>query len=283
MVLRGYMKLKEKEVFKIILNINRNQPWTTHKDDELYTLLFEECETKEELELMLKLITNFSYIDSDTYYRYIKEFTEEITSTYNEKNTQILPTAIDSDSDSSQEIIYKVKSLLPNFGWQSSKVLGRMNRPITKETDKKNIIIIDEFIGSGKTMINRHNKIVLDFARVGIEDYNITLYSIVSTEVGLENIKKSGINVKTKVIIKKGISDFEATENIEKSIQIMKKLEDKLSKKFLGQDMPSLGYGETESLYARENGNTPNNVFPIFWWPEYQNSLERNPILRRAM
>ena len=64
----------------------------------------------------------------------------------------------------------------------------------------------------------------------------------------------------------------------------MKNLEIRLlADKISDNNMPSLGYGEIEALYKRENGNTPNNVFPIFWWPRDKNELKRSTIMTRVL
>jgi hypothetical protein len=41
-----------------------------------------------------------------------------------------------------------------------------------------------------------------------------------------------------------------------------------------------LGYGRTESLFSRKGGNTPNNVFPVFWWEIDKNNRARKTVLK---
>lgn len=63
----------------------------------------------------------------------------------------------------------------------------------------------------------------------------------------------------------------------------MYKLEDKLSKVYEGRKLPRLGFSRAESLYSREGGNTPNNVFPVFWWPFLETRKQRKVMFIRAM
>lgn len=39
--------------------------------------------------------------------------------------------------------------------------------------------------------------------------------------------------------------------------------------------LPSLGYNGAQAAYCREQANTPNSVFPVFWWP-INNELKKD-------
>ena len=68
----------------------------------------------------------------------------------------------------------------------------------------------------------------------------------------------------------------------------MKNIEEKLlklyyTKKGKPKTVPSLGYGGAQVAISIEDMNTPNNVFPIFWWQYSSDHKERDVILVRDM
>jgi len=79
-----------------------------------------------------------------------------------------------------------------------------------------------------------------------------------------------------------GISGLFTGDELEHQLNLMYSLESKLMPEIDGKKLPKFGYGGAESLYAVEDGNTPNSVFPIFWWPKNANNKNRNPLLERS-
>ena len=61
----------------------------------------------------------------------------------------------------------------------------------------------------------------------------------------------------------------------------MLRLESYLQAKHDNLELPSLGDGEAEALYYMKYGNTPNSVFPVFWWPFLADGTERTTLLDR--
>jgi hypothetical protein len=72
---------------------------------------------------------------------------------------------------------------------------------------------------------------------------------------------------------------------IEVKTELMISLENKLADSINSYNLPdySFGYNKAEALYSLEgsNGNTPNSVFPIFWWPRTKDGKPRNTLLTR--
>lgn len=81
--------------------------------------------------------------------------------------------------------------------------------------------------------------------------------------------------------LKKGISELVPPQYKTVSLQSMEELEDKLLKKYGKRRLPKFGYKESETLFALESQNIPNNVFPIFWWPYLNDKSERTTFFKR--
>lgn len=100
-------------------------------------------------------------------------------------------------------------------------------------------------------------------------------------EFALDKIEKLAISFYSPLILKKGITDFVKSRDGKLHFEHMTNIESKLQPFYKGEAMPSLGYGGSESLFAIEGINVPNNVFPVFWWPVLKGEIERNTIFKR--
>ena len=203
-----------------------------------------------------------------------------------EQTTLIAAMSVGSGADSGQATIYSIKSLLQEHSWTKHKIINdalHSYKTLKSHAPLRDIILVDEFIGSGRTAIGRVNTIKRQFKEKGIDDYSIRVKVLASTKTGIENITNEGINISSQIILPKGISDYFDNSLIDEKLALMEKLETILSTDFNGREMPSLGYGKAESLYFRINTNLPNSVFPIFWWAEYSNKKTRKTLLTRAM
>lgn len=277
-----------KKIFRIMWDLTMKQPWLVDKYKELENILFNECSNQEQVDLILNLLSRFEYISGETLGSMLSRLVGNITSNkyLNDNNAQIVAMAADNSADSSQYILYMMKPLLQKKGWVKYKSVNKFAKSYnTYKNSKfhKNIILVDEFIGSGKTAKSRVDEISRTFKSNGVSDFTIRIEVLASSIVGYNYLFDSGINVSSQIILPRGISDYYSKGDVSKKIESMKEMESLLSEFADNRSMPSLGYGSTESLYCREGGNSPNSVFPIFWWPEYIDGKFRPTLLTRAM
>lgn len=278
-----------REKFRLIFELSKKQPWIAKKYEALEDLLWNECNDESKRELVLELIDRFVYISHKNYLSLINSLTEKIINeaTLTDDTTQLVAMAADASADSSQYLLYDLKPRLEEKGWRKYRqvnVFGKSYQTYKKYQYKhKNIILIDEFIGTGRTVINRVAEIKRVYRDAGVNDISIFVKVLVATKVGISAIKEEGIEVEALKVIKKGISDYYDQSVVQQKKYLMLELEQLLSNEYGTESLPSLGFGQAESLYSRENGNTPNNVFPIFWWPFLRNGKERRVVLVRAM
>lgn len=277
-----------REQFAIVFRLLEKAPWLTDKSEALMSLLFDDCSNDVSRELLIDLINRFHYISNEAYQAELKKLAESIVQDerISADTTQVIAMAADEGSDSSQFILYGLKMAFHKLRWVGYGEVNRFGRALRKYRDNnkyRNLVLVDEFIGSGQTVISRVAELRRLFNQANIPDYRIIVRVLVASSVGLEVIQNAGIEVHANHIIQRGITDYYPPEAITSKIELMKQLENLLAPIVDQTTLPSLGYGSCESLYIREEGNTPNCVFPVFWWPQYQNGVQRKLLMERAM
>lgn len=289
---RGYQGMKEvsvtKEDFRLIMEICQKQPWIASKVDKVETLIFSECNKKEQQKLLLDLISRFEHLSHARYIECLRKLGSEIITESDllDDNTLIVAMAADSGADSSQYVIVGLRTIMEELGWEKHRFVnafGKTYQEYKKSNAHKNIILVDEFVGSGQTVSSRVKELKRVFDEKEVSGYSIRVKVLASTEIAIEKLTADGISITSQIKIKKGISDYYEPSEIHDKINLMLELESNLIETIDDKDMPSLGYGKCESLYCRDDGNVPNNVFPIFWWPQLKDGSRRNRLLIRAM
>jgi hypothetical protein len=277
-----------KKEFHTILNLTQKQPWLVNKADPLHSLLYVECDNDEKRELILDLINRFRYLSPNEFQQLMNQFLNEILLINDIKDgvTQFVAMTADSSSDSGQHTLYNLKHALAEKGWMNYLDVNRYDHSYKlfnrKGSVHTQIVLIDEIIGSGRTAKGRVDALKKIYSDNGV-NINIKVRSIAASSVGLDYLKSNDVDVACLIELKRGISDHFSGRELAEKIKLMLSLEANLSEDFRGRKMPSLGYGGTEMLYVRDGANTPNNVFPIFWWPFLIDKSQREVVLHRAM
>lgn len=276
-----------KERFNLMLNIIRSQPWLGDKTDELEHVLFSECQCNTSRQLVSEIIDRFLYINREDNYRLIDSLANEIISKYSDRESSTLITAMGTGSatDSSQLVAYTLKPIMEKKKWRRHAIINDFGAVYKqyKKTKHNHIVLIDEFVGSGQTVLGRVESIHTQLKNAGVQDYSIAVKVLVSTEFGLGNVTAAGIDMTAQRLVKKGIDDYYSSEDAAQHRDLMKFVERNLSAEYEGRAMPSLGYNEAQATYYREDGNTPNSVFPIFWWAFNCDGEDRHVLMTRAM
>lgn len=276
-----------KENFNLMLDIIRSQPWLGDKVDELEHVLFSECQCNTSRQLISEIIDRFLYINREDNYRLIDSLANEIITQYSDRESSTLITAMGTGSatDSSQLIAYTLKPIMEKKKWRHHAIINDFGAVYKqyKKTKHNHIVLIDEFVGSGQTVLGRVESIHTQLKRAGVQDYSIAVKVLVSTEFGLGNVAAAGIDMTAQRLVKKGIDDYYSPGDAAQNRELMKFIEGNLSTEYEGRAMPSLGYNEAQATYYREDGNTPNSVFPVFWWAFNCDGEDRRVLMTRAM
>jgi len=272
-----------KDELNDIFSLYSKQSWLCEKEDSLLELLLL-CETSDNKKLIIKLLNDFNYLDKRVLSTYLSLIADYIItdSGFSQDTCQVAAITFDDEADSSQKILDYIKMPLFLKGWDNFKPVNRYGATMKNYIDGRNqIIFIDEFIGSGQTILGRIKQLNNDIR----EDFDLKFCFIAGMDYGIKKIEELGYEVFCPLRLPKGITESFAEEDVEFSLNNMKGLEEKLAANINGFDLRdySLGYNGAEALYTLEGnlGNTPNSVFPIFWWPRSFDNLERQTLLTR--
>lgn len=276
--------------FKLLMDIRAIAPWLpTQKVENFAQLLERECSMPAEEQLIKDLLKDFLHISHKNYIDSLTLLAKDIVRNHDEERTQIIATASDRSSDSSQYILYDLRVIFAELGWYRYKEVNRHDHSIKtfkEHRNYNNLILVDEFIGSGKTIIGRVSNLHTHYKENNkVEDYSISVSVIAACNLGLENVHAAGIEAKSIYCLRRGISEKYGADEVADKISMMQNLESKLKEEFNEYKIVdhALGYGGCESLYYRELGNLPNSVFPFFWWPEDIYNAQRKPPFTRSM
>lgn len=234
--------------------------------------------------MILDLLGRFSYFEQAQYYNAVDLIADCIIDTWalNENRTQIVALSNDPYPDSSQYVVYDLRASLAKKGWNTPKMANQCGKARRYVQQYPFIIVVDEFIGTGDTVISRIQYMHNEIGQSGATQYEIRVCTLAAMDEGKSRIISEGINTYSTITLIKGITDYLTGADLEQAIESMLDLESDLKQEVNGNVLPSFGYGKSEACYARDNGNTPNNVFPLFWWKYQSNGKVRNPLLLRA-
>jgi hypothetical protein len=277
------MKKIKKEDFNNIMSLYTRQNWLIPRQDRLLELV-DFCEKKESKDLIFSLLGRFSYLNNETLNILLNSISDYITTApnYESKNCQILAMTYDDEADSGQKVLDLIKMPLYQKGWKDFKTVNKIGKSGKYyKKGRTQIVLIDEFIGSGKTLRGRINYLEKNIPG----DFEIICCFIAGTKNTIKQLEKEGVKVFCALQLDKGISEYYKDKDLKNAEDLMLDLELKLAQWINDKELYkySFGYGNAEALYTMEgcSGNTPNSVFPVFWWLFDLKEKKRNTLLTR--
>jgi len=284
--MRKIKKNLKKEDFNKVIKLYSKQSWLRNKEDCLIELILL-CENKSEKELLINLLHNFTSLDHKRLNSYLNLISNFIVnkSGFAEETTQISAITYDDEADSSQKILDYIKMPIFKNGWGNVKTVNRFGAiPQNFRKGKTQIIFVDEFVGSGQTILGRIKQLENDLNNAfGLNDLKFCF--VAGMEHGLNKIENLGYEVFCPLRFPKAISEKFVGNQLKMAEDTMLELELKLAEEINGHELfdYSFGYNGAEALYSLEEclGNTPNSVFPVFWWPRDKKNNQRNTLLTR--
>jgi hypothetical protein len=266
------------------MDLFAQRPWLEQKSERVHDL-WELCLSIDEQMLLASLLHRFEFITSQLLETILRGFQKQITEVWslNSNSTKIVALNDGSDADSSQAILWHLKSALTiSDGWSSKQLVNSLVLAAKKTiTDGIDVVLVDEFVGTGKQASRRINWLKSQLALRNCKPRRIYVCVVARLQNPQYDITPLVDGYYSGLTLKRGLSDHLDGPARDAALSQMLRLESELLPMYRKSRLPSLGYGKSEALYSSEAGNTPNNVFPIFWWKWLKNGISRKPLVQR--
>lgn len=267
---------------RIVLNtvwIGRNPERITR-----FKALLHEAETtggSDSQDLICRLIDRFTFLTTQDYEDSIFQIAKYIADTFDLEKTLLCATTADRNKDSAQRILYDLTSTFAALAIYKVRSLNRYD-VAPKENNVNALILLDEFIGSGKSIVGRVQNLRRMYQQKGIYSPPIHAIALAGMARSLRSISHNFASLNVCLPLNKGIEQYTYGLERQNEYGLMNQLESILAPISHGKSLPSMGYAQSEALYFRHAGSCPNNVFPVFWWPELIGKKPRQPLCPRA-
>lgn len=270
-----------RDAFTTLFTLTEKQPWLKEKQVSLSELI-DDCEEHDQQLLVCRLLQRFTFLDGADFYASIQAIVEYIQGHLGLSASTCTISASDNGkfADSSQLVVYSLKAAKWNsLDWNTTSFVSSLTS-LVENASKGNIVVVDEFIGTGETAEKKVKWIKERLVDKGASP-KIYFAVVAGMASGIDRLSTHVDGVFAAHTLRKGITDLGPAADAEIDISTMKKLEGILSSEGRRGKLKkhSLGYKGSESLYARANGNTPNNVFPIFWWEAKKDGSPQSTLL----
>lgn len=271
-----------REDFNQVMSLSLKRPWLQSSSDALYELWFQ-AENVIQKALLEKLLLQFLYLSDSDLRNVCEKMAIQIQEKWNllPNHTIVIASSDGKEPDGSQLLIQRLKNKF-GINWSESNFLSHFSYFEDRIIDSLNVVVVDDFIGTGKTISQRINflKSIVDRnKRVNIQFFLLTAAAM---EFSKRRLDELSITYFSAHWLRRGITETFEGKDKEDAIVEMLNLEKKLHPKWDRLKIPSFGFGSSESLFSNGDSNVPNNVFPIFWWPLDHLGNERARLFRRV-
>jgi hypothetical protein len=274
----------DRATFLKLIQLHQSQPWVLEEEASLLQLV-SECGSLYAKDVVLTLLHQFRYfalseaqaVFSDLIKKAQEKWALEPNSTY------FSCLSDPGHASSGQVVLNWAKQHLASQGdWEKKRFLTDCPRAAYNAETDGAIVFVDDFVGTGRTLQRKSSWVRKTLASRG--DLRVKLYLVALTSMSAAQSVVQTCTDDSLVgeYLQRGISDQFAESQRSPAIFEMLRLEGLLSPMHNGRKLPSMGFEKSESLYALEKTSTPNNVFPIFWWPVALDGTRRRTLLTRA-
>jgi hypothetical protein len=267
------MKLNT-SLYKKFFRLARQKSWITKpRHEDAFFALVDNCSREQDIELLIELLERFHYLTQENVAIHLDGMLDSAFEQwlFPPSETQIVASHPSTDPDSSQFIMQMLKPALRRKELKVGKTCNKLFDAVQHCDTFPHILIVDEFVGTGRTMVKRVKNLESRIEQrmsdtkkhVGIK---IGVVTIAAMKAGANFLRDNEILFSCQLELSRGISDQFEEPMLTEFSNSMRRLESELAQEIDGNKLPSFGSGEAEALYAIEESNIPNSVFPIYWW-----------------
>lgn len=260
----------EKE-FKRVYDILDRLSWIRDRESQLDELLYSLLQDDQERDLIEELLGKVIYLDDNESRSKTREIANHITDVWKcrEEDTIIVGANKKEKADGSAVLLYGLRNVL---GWKEGRIILTCKN-IQDIPDVHNIVIADDFTGSGQRM---HD--IIEYVNRKLPEARIYFVSI-----GLMKsvVKRCYPDVLActyfaPIVLTPGLNHV-----ADKRAMLMSQIEAYLAPRWrsFSLDIYHWGYKESGALYWNRQFRVPNNVYPVFWWGERKDGSVFNSLM----
>ncbi|MCB0706917.1 MAG: hypothetical protein KDC34_16490 [Saprospiraceae bacterium] len=272
------------EIFRILFDLIQEIEWISSSVEGLVDC-WNLCDTQAQQDLILDLVKRIEMVTSKDLKILGERTVRQIVDEWNcdSNTTYLVAVSDDYAADGSQFFLQNIKNKFSNIpNWKERNFKNSIGA-IHGIPNGSTVILLDDFIGTGKTIIRKYDWAKNEFKVAQKYKVKLKVVSIAGMALASDKLDALGIDYYFPIKLEKGISEYYQGNALKKAIRNMELLEQKLSTKYNNLKLRdfNFGYGKSEALYCVESTSVPNNVFPLFWWPLLVDKSSRITIFQR--
>ena len=185
--------------------------WLRHSVDPLIEL-WNTCDEKGQQELVKDLFGRFTFVDGYQLEYIAKDIYSKIVDWgFAPPNTLISAVADKDEIDGSIAGLQFIKNKFPaEEGWKESYFVPSIVQVANRARKNDNIVLFDDFLGSGKTVKNKVKYLKKVLQERKVEPSSIKVVAYAGMEFGINDVmNECGLEVYSPIVLKKGLTDFE--------------------------------------------------------------------------
>ncbi len=274
-----------RELFGTLFKLTSEQPWLVRRATELYDTVTL-CETDDQKKLLVDLISRFHFRSAQNHIDDLRAIASKISDGWKCSPEDTILVALEDRAlaDSTAMLVQQLKGPLAELGnWKTGNFISRLREGVERAKDGSNIVIVDDFSGSGKTIADKVAWLKKELVEAE-KDASIRVAVGSAMEQSKELISPIVYDFYAVHWLSKGLHGHYQNDELVEAIATMELIEGKLSVRHGQKKIQdySFGWRKSEALYYLDGGNPPNNNFPIFWWPTLKNKKPLKTLLPRV-